>query len=313
VPTDPASPDLRPPVAVPPRLACIAGRLRAFEAEGPLAARLGALARVVAIVGTRRPCAEAALFARGLAQALAARGVVVVSGGAIGIDAAAHEGALEAGGGTIAVFAGGLDIVYPRENAGLFAAIRAHGAIVAVHPRGTPPRDAYFHQRNAVIAALADDVVLVEAPLQSGARSTVAHARKFGRRVWVVPGAPWDPMAAGCALELANGAQALDGFGRLLRTLDDAPVEAPRASDVDPIRLVAHRSRTSTLDLVLAACASDAERAIARRIARGPVSVDEIALDGTLGVGPLRALLLTWTVEGLLKEAPPGVFFLARR
>ncbi|MFI5300429.1 MAG: DNA-processing protein DprA [Polyangiales bacterium] len=305
MPDDPRD-ALRP--SLPRRLAALEGRLHAFDAEGPLAARLDSLERVVAIVGTRRPGAAAIAFARSLAFELASRGAVVVSGGAVGIDTAAHEGALDAGGATIAVFAGGLDVEYPRENRPIFAAIRARGAVVAVQPRGTPPLDWMFLHRNEVIAALADHVVLVAAPLKSGARSTVGHARKLGRTVWVVPGAPWEEQGAGCALELAVGGNALDSSARLLAALDLAPALAlPR------IQPPVTRDQASPLRALLAACSSDAERDVARRFANRPVSLDEIALDGTLPVGALRALLLTWTVEGLVREAPPGVFFLARR
>jgi DNA processing protein len=317
---DPSTP---PRPALPRRLAAIEGRVRTFEAEGPLAARLDALDRVVAIVGTRKEHPAGVEFARTLARALAGRGVAIVSGGAIGIDTAAHEGALEVGGDTIAVFAGGVDVDYPRENRLLFSAIRDHGAIVSTQPRGTPPIAWMFLHRNEVIAALADHVVLVAAPLQSGARSTVAHARKLGREIWVVPGAPWDEETAGCALELAVGARALDSPARLVAALDLAPgLSPPRIQPrVQPSTRTLNASKSGPRPAslaeshaaLLAACASDAERHVAGRFTRGPISLDEIALDGTLPVGALRALLLTWTVEGLVREAPSGVFLLARR
>ncbi len=293
--------------------------MRAFEAEGPLAAKIDSLARVVAIVGTRKDHPLAAEFAHDLARELASRGVVIVSGGALGIDTAAHEGALDVGGDTIAVFAGGVDVDYPHDNRRLFSMIRERGAIVSGQPRGTPPIDWMFLHRNALIAALADHVVLVAAPLKSGARSTVSQARKLGREIWVVPGAPWDEASAGCALELAVGARALDSPSRLVAALGLAAGLSPaRIQSSSPTRNPSSSSSRATsiaasYAALLAACGSDAERHVAGRFTRGPISLDEIALDGTLPVGALRALLLTWTVEGLVREAPPGVFSLARR
>jgi DNA processing protein len=323
----------------PARLRALASPPAWLEAEGPLASRLGALPPAVALVGTRDAPLEALELSRRLARSLAAAGVVVVSGGAIGIDHAAHEGALEAGGVTVVVLPAGLDAWSPPRHAPLFARARERGALVAIRPRGSHVRREWFLERNQVIAALADEVVVVASPLQGGARSTAAAARQLGRRLWAVPGAPWDPRMAGCALELAMGARALDAPGRLLAALG-LPMEAGRDLALEPTpppppppprssaRLSSARGRNraaskasppsnagSTVAPPSSAItriepANPAEKALLAALATGPASVDELVLRTALGVGELRALLLTWTVEGVVREGPAGLFLL---
>lgn len=159
----------------------------------------------VAIVGTRRPTAAgieaAGSFATGLAQA----GFVIVSGLAVGIDAAAHRGALEAGGRTIAVVGCGLDVDYPAKNTALRARIRTSGTIVSEHPHGTPPAPFRFPQRNRMIAGLASATVIVEGDLHSGAMITARIALDANRDVFAVPGSIRNPMAEGPNRLLAKG------------------------------------------------------------------------------------------------------------
>jgi len=135
------------------------------------------------------------------AKYVATRGVQVVSGGALGIDAAAHRGALAGAGATTVVLGSGVDVLYPARHAGLFHQILATGgALVSTFPLGMQPRPGTFTQRNAIISALADTVIVVEADVQSGSLSTAAAARKQGRIVAAYPGSP------GCAKLLATGA-----------------------------------------------------------------------------------------------------------
>jgi DNA processing protein len=154
----------------------------------------------VAVVGARGPSRPNLAFARELALRLATRGLVIVSGGARGIDAAAHEGALAAGGRTIAVMGSGLDRPYPPEHAPLFRRIVAGGgALVSPFESDTEPRRSYFPKRNEVIAGWAQAVVVVEAALVSGSLSTAAAARRRQRPVFAVVGSP------GCDSLVATG------------------------------------------------------------------------------------------------------------
>ncbi len=161
---------------------------------------------VVAIVGSRR-AGEAGLgMARELARGAAAAGALVVSGLALGVDAAAHEGALAAGAPTLAVLGCGPDVAYPRTNRGLYARILAAGLIVSEYPPGTEPAPWRFPARNRLIAALADAVVVVEAKVRSGALITADHALDLGRDVLAVPGWPAFSGAGGTNALLKAGA-----------------------------------------------------------------------------------------------------------
>ncbi|MCB9614286.1 MAG: DNA-protecting protein DprA [Sandaracinus sp.] len=145
----------------------------------------------VAIVGTRAADPEPLRFAHRLAFDLTRAGVLVVSGGALGIDAAAHRGALDAGGPTVAVLASGLRRAYPPEHVSLFEQIAEQGALLCEYEDVKPHRGRFL-ERNRLVAAMCDAVVVVQAPDRSGALNTAATARTLGRLVFAVPAAPWD-------------------------------------------------------------------------------------------------------------------------
>ncbi|HKA93939.1 MAG TPA: DNA-processing protein DprA [Acidimicrobiia bacterium] len=163
----------------------------------------------VAIVGTRSASVHGLADARELGAFLARRGVTVVSGLAIGIDGAAHEGALDAGGGVVGVVATGLDVVYPRRHVVLFERVREAGVLLSESGFGAGANRFRFPVRNRIIAALADVVVVVEATLRGGARITADYGLEYGRPVLVVPGSRRNPSAEGCNALLADGAQPL--------------------------------------------------------------------------------------------------------
>lgn len=179
----------------------------------------------IAIVGTRQPSPEAARYAYALAADLARSGVVVWSGGATGIDDHAHHGALSADGLTVLVAGGGLDRVYPVSARPLWQRIvdEQRGALVSLVDDTHPPAAWTLLRRNGALAALADAVVLIEAPLQSGARSTTAAARRLGRPVWVAGQPPWSPFAPTVREEVRLGAKLLLHVDELLASLDLPP------------------------------------------------------------------------------------------
>ena len=165
----------------------------------------------VAIVGTRAATPHGLSDARALGAYLAGHGVSVVSGLAIGIDGAAHAGAVEGTrpdlrAGPIGVVATGLDVVYPRRHLALFEQVRGQGLLVGEVPYGTQPAPGRFPVRNRIIAALADLLVVVEATVHGGARITAERALEYGRPVFAVPGSRRNPSAAGCNALLADGA-----------------------------------------------------------------------------------------------------------
>jgi DNA processing protein len=163
----------------------------------------------VAVVGTRSCTLHGRRDAYELGAFLARAGITVVSGLAIGIDGAVHEGALDAGGGVVGVVATGLDIVYPRRHASLFDRARAHGLLLSECAFGVEPTRRRFPVRNRIIAGLADVVVVVEATIAGGARITAGFALDYGRTVLAMPGSRRNPAAAGCNALLADGAHPL--------------------------------------------------------------------------------------------------------
>jgi len=163
----------------------------------------------VAIVGTRAATPHGLDDARSLAADLAEAGVTVVSGLAIGIDAAAHEGALLGSGTTIGVVATGLDIEYPRRHRALYGKVRASGLVVGESGFGVRPEPIRFPVRNRIIASIADITVVVEATARGGARITAEHALRYGRPVFACPGSRRNPAAEGCNELIADGAHPL--------------------------------------------------------------------------------------------------------
>lgn len=175
---------------------------------------------VVAIVGTRKPTSYGKEVTHTLAYGLAQRGVIVVSGLALGIDAIAHTAALEAGGTTIAVLGNGLPDIYPATHARLGQRIVDEGgALLSEYPPHEKARPHYFLERNRLVAGLADAVVITEAALRSGTLNTAAHALEQGKDVYAVPGNITSPLSAGCNALIRQGAEPLTDVHDLLELL----------------------------------------------------------------------------------------------
>ncbi len=163
---------------------------------------------LVAVIGTRDPDPAGESMARAIATALAGAKISVISGGALGIDAAAHAGALDAGGQTVVVLPSGFDHLYPVRHTILYETIVGRGgALLSPFPPETPPARWTFPRRNALLAALCDVLVVVQAPRASGSLITVEYAQRLGRRVLAVPSSPGDPRGAGCLRVLRAGAE----------------------------------------------------------------------------------------------------------
>ncbi len=179
-------------------------------------------ARAVALVGARNASSPGQRMAEALAADLAGAGLVVVSGLARGIDAAAHLGAMHAG-RTVAAVAGGVDIVYPPEHAKLQARIAEHGAIVAEAPLGTAPQARHFPRRNRVIAGLSLGVIVIEAALRSGSLITAQDAADMDRMLFAVPGSPLDPRCRGSNDLIRQGATLTETAADVLAVLPELP------------------------------------------------------------------------------------------
>jgi DNA processing protein len=189
---EPAFPSALAALDPPPPVITVIGRAELLSKE------------IVAIVGARNASALGIKFAQRMAAELSYSGLVVASGMARGIDRAAHESAMEAG--TIAVVAGGADIIYPPENGALYKDLVARGAIVSEMPLGTAPQARHFPRRNRIISGLSRGVVVVEAAERSGSLITAEYALEQGREVFAVPGSPLDPRSRGSNRLLKDGA-----------------------------------------------------------------------------------------------------------
>jgi DNA processing protein len=258
----------------------------------------------VAVVGGRRASPLRRAAARSIGGGLARAGWCVVSGGAVGVDAAAHAGALDAGGRTVVVLGCGLDVPYPRANTGLFARVReAGGTLTSEHPPASQPRAAHFLPRNRLMADLSAAVVVVEAAEDSGSLSTAraAGSRSLGH-VLVLPGAPWDPGAAGCNQLIRDGATLVRSLTDILEELGatvdggatgahawpglDAPARAVLTALVDG-QLVSPGRLAATTDLTPAALdAALLDLELAGLIRRTAAGVQAIGLPG--GPAPAR-------------------------
>jgi DNA processing protein len=217
--------------------------------------------RVVAIVGARAARGHSMALARAIAADLAWAGVLVVSGCAIGVDSAAHRGALDGGGKTIAILAGGLDAPYPGRNRPLFTDIEAAGgALVSAQADGEPPRRGTFIRRNEVIAAMVDAVVVIEAQAGSGSLTTAAAAARLGRVVGAAPG------SVGCEALLARGAALVESAADVLAALRGEPrqpfVELPEHGSREALALAALDSiAPRSGEVVAASCGIDLREA----------------------------------------------------
>jgi DNA processing protein len=194
----------------------------------------------IAIVGSRNPTSAGNDNARQFAAHLAQSGLAITSGLAIGIDAAAHRGALQASGRTIAVCGTGLDIDYPRANAGLAAEIASTGALVSEFSLGTPAAKSNFPRRNRIISGLALGTLVVEAAVQSGSLITARLAADQGREVFAIPGSIHNPLARGCHRLIRQGAQ-------LVETADDIFVELRAIAGALEARSIEPRGRSQVL------------------------------------------------------------------
>lgn len=245
----------------------------------------------VAVVGSRNPTPQGQLNARQFARSLGQAGVCVVSGLALGVDGAAHEGALDAQAPTIAVVGTGLDRVYPARHKALAHRIAAAGVLLSEYPLGTPPMAPNFPKRNRLIAALGQGTLVVEAALQSGSLITARLAVDLGRDVFAIPGSIHSPQSRGCHALIRQGAKLVESAQDVLEelhllppadavTLTDEPPEMPATGDV----------------ALLAALAHD------------PVSLDALQARTGWPTAQLQAALLELELVGTVGRLPGGLF-----
>ena len=251
----------------------------------------------LAVVGSRNPTAAGREIAADFAAFLAGAGLGVASGLALGIDAAAHEGALAGGGKTVAVMATGPDRVYPKRHAELARRIADNGALVTEFPPGTPSLPEHFPRRNRIISGLALGTLVVEAALGSGSLITARLAAEQGREVFAIPGSILSPLARGCHALIRDGAQLVERPSDILEALG-ASAFAPPAEDA--------QMQPSTTE-------PDADyKLLTDAIGFHPVTADGIAERTGLTPQAVSSMLLILELQGEV-EALPGARYARRR
>jgi DNA processing protein len=238
----------------------------------------------LAVVGSRNATPQGMSNAEQFARAFSSAGLTIVSGLALGIDAAAHRGGLDAAGSTIAVLGTGADIIYPQRNRALGERIAREGLIVSEFPLGTPPRGANFPRRNRVISGLARGCLVVEAALASGSLITARLAAEQGREVFAIPGSIHSPHAKGCHALIKQGAKLVESADDLLQELGmNATAARPAANDPVVPGLLAH-------------------------LGYDPCDIDTLCARSGLTAAAVSAMLLQLELDGKVASLPGGLY-----
>jgi DNA processing protein len=246
----------------------------------------------IAIVGSRNPTPQGRLNAREFARSMASSGLTVVSGLALGIDGAAHEGALQGAAAgqlaTIAVVGTGLDRVYPKQHLALAHSIAAQGLILSEYPLGTPPLNANFPKRNRLISGLSQATLVVEAALQSGSLITAKQALEQGRDVFAIPGSIHSPQSKGCHALIKQGAKLVESAQDVLEELrwPDAPLQS-----------LQHPTETAPVD-----------QGLLTQMGHDPIGLDALQARCGLPTADLQAQLLELELAGQVARLPGGAF-----
>jgi DNA processing protein len=290
---DPAYPQSLLNMEDPPLLLYCMGAAQVW-ADGGLRA---AMSRCVAVVGSRNPTPQGVVNARQFSQALAQAGLTIVSGMALGVDGAAHEGALDGASdgqlATIAVVGTGLDRVYPSQHRDLAHRIAQHGMLISEYPLGTPPISANFPKRNRIIAGLSCGTLVVEAALKSGSLITARLASEQGKDVFAIPGSIHSTQARGCHALIKQGAKLVESALDILEEL------APNATGP---QTAASASRTDTDAMPV----DDDDLLTA--LGFGPLGLDALQARTGLDIATLQARLMELEIHGQLSRLPGGLF-----
>lgn len=243
----------------------------------------------VAVVGSRNATTQGVVNAEKFSEVLSQAGLAIVSGMALGIDAAAHQGGLRGSGSTVAVIGTGADIVYPARNRSLAHQIAAEGCLISEYPLGMPAIAANFPRRNRIISGLVRGVLVVEAAARSGSLITARLAAEQGRDVFAIPGSIHSPLSKGCHLLIKQGAKLVESAQDVLEELHFLSTSAPEAAP--PM----HMDSEGAPGQILTAMGFD------------PVAMDMLAERCGIGIAALNAELLALELEGLVEVLPGGM------
>lgn len=263
----------------------------------------GSLANSIAVVGSRNPTPQGAANARHFSKAMGMAGLTVVSGLALGVDGAAHEGALDSvtpGSkrlATVAVVGTGLDRVYPKSHLELAHRIAQNGLLISEYPLGTPPLAANFPKRNRIIAGLTKGTLVIEAALKSGSLITARLTAEQGKDVFAVPGSIHSTQARGCHALIKQGAKLVESAQDVLEEMN---VDCGPAFATAPV--------TTDMDLESADGLMDAEHILLAALGFDPVGLDALQARCGLDTANLQAQLMTLELDGLVARLPGGLF-----
>ena len=264
----------------------------------------------IAIVGSRNATRGGLENAREFAESLARSGLVVTSGLALGVDGAAHEAALKAGGNTIAVVGTGLDQVYPSAHRDLAHDVVERGCLVSEYLPGTPPRAGNFPARNRIISGLATGTLVVEAGIHSGSLITARLAAEQNREVFAIPGSIHNPLARGCHHLIKNGT------AKLTETAEDLMNEIDSAvmHQLEKTRSRLHtgdseaRTAPSDGDFRLSEALDDEQSALLQHIGFDPISIDRIVENTGLTIDAVSSMLLILELDGYIESGPGSTY-----
>jgi DNA processing protein len=256
---------------------------------------------MVAMVGARNASSLGVRMAWRLGQGLSEAGFTVVSGLARGIDAAAHEAALSGQGGTVAVMAGGIDVIYPPENTALARDIAERGCRISEHPPGLEPQARHFPLRNRIVAGLSRAVIVAEAAAKSGSLITARAALDYGREVMAVPGHPFDARASGCNTLIRDGALLVRGTADVLEALG-APTSPDREAEPRLPPLPGPQAKQRPLKDVAVL-----HSMILTRLGPSPLAEDQLVRDLKVTPAQLAPELLNLELEGRIARQPGGL------
>lgn len=250
----------------------------------------------VSVVGTRTPTTYGKMVAEKISNHLASRGVTIVSGMAYGIDTTAHEGALSAGGRTIAVMGNGLDIVYPERNAQLLERIVSSGAAISEFSMGTQPLKSNFPRRNRLISGISLGTLVVEASKHSGALITAECALDQGREVFAVPGQIFSDMSGGTHWLIKQGAKLVESVEDILEELPSYALQPITEEDI--------QIEEEKMELQL----SENEKAVLKVIGSTQIHIDEISRQATLPPYKVSSALVMLELKGLVQQSAGKMF-----
>ena len=285
---DPRFPPLLKELPDCPQLIYLAGQINIFESVS------------ISIVGTRKPSAGAVQFTEHLAAELAEAGLLITSGMASGIDAAAHRGSLKAGGKTAAVWAAGLDVVYPKENLSLAQSIIKNGCVITEMPLGTAAKPIYFPRRNRLVSGISLGVVVVQAALPSGSLITANYAAEQNREVFAVPGSIHNPLSAGCHQLIKEGATLIESAEDVLTSIKALQLaQGLKAADSEGDKK-ANEDNLKQAEAELLAGLSAEMRAVVDAIGYDPAPYELIDARVGAGVDNLSATLVDLELQGII-------------